>query len=61
MYKIVDSYGTCQVCWTWKEALEWLAACSPYAVVFNRFTGKILAIRVQQRINVLSHRITYHT
>lgn len=45
MYRITDTYGTDRTCWTWAEALQWLAACSPTAVVSNRFTGRILAAR----------------
>lgn len=45
MYEITDSYGTRKTCWTWAEALSWLAACSPSAVVRNRFTGRVIAAR----------------
>jgi hypothetical protein len=47
MYKIIDSYGTDQTAWTYKDAQDWLAYCSPVAVIMNRFTGRILAIRTQ--------------
>lgn len=47
MYLITDDYGTRQTAWTWAQALEWLAACSPNAVIQNRFTGRVLASRVQ--------------
>jgi hypothetical protein len=47
MYRIRDDYGTDKVAWTWAEALAWLAACSPYAQINNRFTGRILAVRKQ--------------
>ena len=43
MYLITDDYGTRQRCWTWKEALAWLAACSPKAQV-TRF-GRLIATR----------------
>lgn len=46
MYRIIDSYGTNKACWTWCEALSWLAACSPDAVICNRFTGRVIATRV---------------
>jgi hypothetical protein len=45
MYRITDDHGTNQVCWTWAEALEWTAACSTYAHISNRFTGRLLATR----------------
>lgn len=45
MFKITDDYGTNQVAWTWREALAWLAVCSPRAQVSNRFTGRLIAQR----------------
>lgn len=45
MYRVSDSYGTCKTCWTWAEALSWLAACSPVAVVTHRITGRVIAAR----------------
>ncbi len=48
MYRIVDDYGTRQVAWRWATALEWLAASSPCAAITNRFTGRVLAMRVQR-------------
>lgn len=45
MYRVVDSYGTDKKCWTWAEALSWLAACSPSARIVNRITGRTLAAR----------------
>jgi len=45
MYLITDSYGTRQTCYTWRTALEWLAACSPDAAIFNRVTGRLLSTR----------------
>lgn len=45
MYRVVDSYGTNKTCWTWAEALSWLAACSPQARVCNRITGRVVAGR----------------
>jgi len=44
-YIIVDSYGTNQQCWTKKQALEWLAACSPKAAIFCGFTMRRLVTR----------------
>jgi hypothetical protein len=45
MYRILDTYGTSQVAWTWREALAWLAACSPEARIVNRITGRTIAAR----------------
>jgi hypothetical protein len=45
MYRIIDTYGTHKTCWTWAEALAWLAACSPEALVVHRLTGAFLAGR----------------
>lgn len=45
MFKIIDSYGTNKVAWTWREALAWLAVCSPKAQIVNRFTGRLIAQR----------------
>lgn len=45
MFMVTDSYGTRQTCWSWAEALRWLAACSPVAQVRNRFTGRVIAAR----------------
>lgn len=49
MYLITDSYGTRQVAWTFRQALSWVAACSPEAAIKNRFTGRTIATRVQFR------------
>jgi hypothetical protein len=45
MYRITDTYGTNKTCWSWAEALAWLAASSPKALICNRFTGRVLAAR----------------
>lgn len=45
MYRITDTYGTDKTCWTWAEALSWLAACSPVAQITNRLTGRVIAAR----------------
>lgn len=45
MYLITDSYGTRKVAWSRSEAIAWLAACSPDAVIRNRITGRVLAAR----------------
>jgi hypothetical protein len=47
MYRITDNYGTDRTAWTWTEALAWLACCSEYAHISNRFTGRLLASRHQ--------------
>lgn len=44
-YIIMCDYGTRQTCWSWAEALQWLAACGPDAAVF-RF-GRFVAGRLQ--------------
>ena len=49
MYLITDTYGTRQVAWTFRQALAWVAACSPTAMIQNRFTGRTIATRVQVR------------
>lgn len=49
MYVVLDSYGSRQTCWTWREALSWLAACSPDARIEHRLTGVMLAQRQQRR------------
>lgn len=46
MFKIIDDYGTNRNAWTWREALAWLAVCSPQAQIVNRFTGRVIAQRV---------------
>jgi hypothetical protein len=46
MYKVLDSYGTCIICWRYSTAMEWLKFCSPVAVVYNRITGKVVCQRV---------------
>ena len=50
MYKILDSYGTKKTCWTWREALSWLAVCSPDARIVHRLTGVTLASRKWVRV-----------
>jgi hypothetical protein len=45
MYRIVDTYVTHKVVWTWAQALAWLAACSPEALIVHRLTGVFLAGR----------------
>lgn len=44
MYLITDDYGTRQRAWTRREALEWLACCSPRAQVTNIW-GRVVAAR----------------
>ena len=50
MYKVQDSYGTNKTAWTKREALSWLAACSPQAFITHRLTGKVVASRSFVRI-----------
>lgn len=45
MYLVTDSYGTRRAAWTYRQALDWLRYCSPNAAVFNRFTGRLIAVR----------------
>lgn len=45
MYRIVDNYGTNQTAWSWTEALSWLWASAPTAMILNRFTGRVIALR----------------
>ncbi len=48
MYLITDTYGTRQTTWKWSQALQWLACCSKeQGTIYNRFTGKIVAVRKQ--------------
>lgn len=46
MYRVLDSYGSDHVCWTMREALDWLAYCSPHARIINRWTGRTLRVRI---------------
>lgn len=46
MYRITDDFGTDQTAWTWRAALEWVAACSGHVHISNRFTGRLLATRI---------------
>jgi len=48
MYRIIDNYGTNQRAWSRANALAWLAAAGPNAMVINLW-GRIVARRVQQR------------
>ena len=49
MYLITDSYGTRQTCWTWAEALAWLACTAKEGgTIRNRFTLRVIARRRQQ-------------
>lgn len=50
MYRITDNYGTRRTAWTRREAMEWLAACGDYAVITNRFTGRLIAARQFHRV-----------
>ena len=50
MYRIIDTYGTHQTCWSWKQALSWLASCSPEALIVHRLTGSLLAHRTFSRV-----------
>jgi hypothetical protein len=45
-YRVVDSYGTSKICWSYTEAQEWLRFCAPFAVIYNRWTKKVIAQRV---------------
>lgn len=49
MYRVLCDLGTHKTCWTWAEALSWLAASGPDALVVHRLTGVLLARRVQRR------------
>ena len=50
MYRITDTYGTHQTCWSWSAALAWLAVCSPEARIVHRLTGALLAGRTFVRV-----------
>lgn len=45
MYEITDDHGTHKICWRWSTALEWLAYCSPNAIITHRLTGGLIAAR----------------
>lgn len=47
MYRITDDFGTNETCWTWAEALVWLACCSANATITHRLTGAFIASRTQ--------------
>lgn len=48
-YKVVDSYGSAIICWSLGEAVDWLSACSPDAVVWNTYSCKMVAARTMVR------------
>lgn len=50
MYLITCSYGTRQIAWTRRAALEWLACCGDVATVTHRLTGRVVAVRIQPSI-----------
>lgn len=50
-YHVVDSYGTMIDCWSINTATEWLKFCSPFAVIYNRWTKQVIAQRVQLKGN----------
>ena len=50
MYLITDTFGTRQVAWSWAQALDWLRYTSERGMIRNRFTGRVIAIRVQEDI-----------
>jgi hypothetical protein len=45
-YVIIDSYGTGQVSWTLKDAMDWLTYCSPDAAIVDSWKEKTIAKRV---------------
>lgn len=45
LYVVADDYGTRQFTHTAAAALEWLPYCGKHALVCNRLTGRVLAIR----------------
>lgn len=46
MYLISDSYGTRKTCWTFREALAWLACTAPECgTIRNRITLRVIARR----------------
>lgn len=49
MFLVADCYGTRKWCIGRTAALEWLAACSPTAAVFNVW-GQCVAQRTQVRV-----------
>lgn len=44
-FRIVDDYGTDARAYSFAAAIEWLPACSPFALVQNRITGRVIARR----------------
>lgn len=46
-YVTYDCYGTMQREWTLGAAVAWFPYCSPVAVVFNTYTRREVAVRVQ--------------
>ena len=48
MYIVCDTYGTNQLCWTWRTALEWLAAAAPDAAIVSVLRCKVIATRTQR-------------
>jgi hypothetical protein len=46
-FLVVDTYGTCQLAYTMRGAMEWLPYCSPDARIVCAETGALLRQRVE--------------
>lgn len=44
-YMVLDTYGTCQLCFTMADAMDWLKFCSPDARIVCAETGALIAGR----------------
>lgn len=45
-FQVIDDFGTDQRTYTAQAAAAWLPYCGRVAVVHNRFTGRVLRVRV---------------
>jgi hypothetical protein len=48
-FAVTDDFGTYRLCWTYEEALEWLAVCGPHACIWQfpltSNEGELIAVR----------------
>lgn len=50
MYRVECDYGTRQIVWGMRSALEWMTAAGPNARIVGFFTGRELRTRTQTRV-----------
>lgn len=53
IYGVRDNYGTRRTAWTLRAAMAWLPYCGTTALIYNRWTRRVVVVRIQRRFSAI--------